>query len=212
MKIESFQYFYPEKPRLLTINQPLFDWLSKDKNWVAEAKLNGSRLQLHFLNGHWEFWGRHGEPLAYKPTDNLLKALKKLGLKGYWLFDGELRHNKTKGIQNRICLYDMIIQEGKLLLGMPFKERRKILQSLILEEYPTDNMDKIDGQFVKQLITIPKQYPFGFKSVFGHLTKEDEIEGLVIKNLEGKLNLGRKAGTNSGWMWKVRKPNGSYHF
>ena len=39
-----------------------------------------------------------------------------------------------------------------------------------------------------------------------------EIEGLVLKNTRGVLNLGRNSAMDSNWMVKVRKPNGSYRF
>ena len=46
--ISSFKYFYPERPRLLHVNQPLFESLSQNSAWVAEPKYNGSRLQFSF--------------------------------------------------------------------------------------------------------------------------------------------------------------------
>lgn len=213
MKIESFQYFYPEQPFLMAVDQDLFEKLSKDKDWVAEPKINGSRLQLHIIDGKVQFWGRDGELLKYEPNDSLIKALKKLELQGYWLFDGELRHNKTIDIRNRVCLYDVFIQEGELLLGVPFRKRRQILEDLIQEEYPGDELDRqFHHRFTSNLITIPEQYSFGFREIFNHLTQADEIEGLVLKNLNGKLNLGRKAGINSAWMYKIRKASGRYKF
>jgi ATP-dependent DNA ligase len=68
MKLDRFTYFYPERPRLLHIEQPLFESLSQDPNWVAEPKYNGSRLQLHYLDGAWQFWNRHGQPMDYRPS------------------------------------------------------------------------------------------------------------------------------------------------
>jgi len=42
--------------------------------------------------------------------------------------------------------------------------------------------------------------------------QDAEIEGLVMKNTRGVLNLGRNSAVDSNWMWKARKPNGSYRF
>lgn len=38
MKLKSFKYFYPEKPQLMSIDQPLFQKLSEDPNWAVYSK------------------------------------------------------------------------------------------------------------------------------------------------------------------------------
>lgn len=200
MKITAFKFFYPERPRLLHIEQPLFERLNQDRDWVAESKYNGSRLQLHHINGAWQFWNRHEQLMAYTPNQDVLDALAGLNLAGYWLFDGELRHGKTKGVRHQIVLYDVFIVEGELLLAKPFGERREILETLLhyLGDY--------------HVLSLPEQYPEGFRQVFGQVSQDEEIEGLVLKNVQGRLSLGRTRAAESSWMWKVRKPSGRYQF
>ena len=199
-EIRDFKYFFPEKPRLLHIEQPLFDQLSADPRWIAEPKFNGSRLQLHHIDGAFQFWNRHEQPMAYTPSPEVKEALAGLNLKGYWLFDGELRHNKTKGVRHKIVLYDLFIAGGTLLLGAAFRDRWGILETLL----------HYNGDY--NLLSLPTQHPEGFRQVFEKLTQDDEIEGLVIKNLQGQLQLGRGRAVESRWMWKARKPSGRYHF
>jgi len=199
MNLDSFKYFYPERPRLLHIEQPLFDTLSDHPDWIAEPKYNGSRLQLHYLNGAWQFWNRHEQKMNYTPSpevEEALATLSNLNLKGYWLFDGELRHNKTKGVRHKIMLYDVFIREGELLTGHPFWMRREILEELVLRP-PLD---------------LPMQHRAGFRGVFGRFIENEELEGLVIKNIRGQLQLGRGRAVESKWMWKIRKPSGRYNF
>ncbi|MDI6752800.1 MAG: hypothetical protein QME78_00210 [Thermodesulfobacteriota bacterium] len=200
MTLDSFKYFYPERPRLLHIEQPLFDTLSGHPDCIAEPKYNGSRLQLHFLNGAFQFWNRHEQPMVYTPSPEVVEALAGLNLKGYWLFDGELRHNKTKGVRHKIVLYDVFIAGGILLLSATFQDRRGILETLL----------HYNGDYT--LLSLPIQHPEGFRQVFGELIKDEELEGLEIKNLQGQLQLGRGRAVESRWMWKVRKPSGRYHF
>jgi ATP-dependent DNA ligase len=200
MTLDTFKYFYPERPRLLHIEQPLFDTLSDHPDWIAEPKFNGSRLQLHYLDGAFQFWNRHEQPMAYTPSPEVQEALSGLNLKGYWLFDGELRHNKTKGVRHKIVLYDLFIADGTLLLGATFQDRRGILETLL----------HYNGDY--NLLSLSLQYPEGFRQVFGELIKDEELEGLVIKNLRGQLQLGRGRAVESRWMWKARKPSGRYHF
>ena len=198
--INSFKYFYPERPRLLHVNQPLFEGLSQNPAWIAEPKYNGSRLQLHVIDGAFHFWNRHQEPLVYTPSREVLDSLRSLDLKGYWLFDGEMRHNKTKGIERQAVLYDVFIANGELLNAKPFWWRRQIMAG-------------IKGLLVgdEEAVSLTHQYQDRFKEAFDGLITRDEIEGLVIKNLQGRLNLGRARATET-WMWKVRKPSNRYHF
>jgi ATP-dependent DNA ligase len=201
IQINSFKYFYPERPRLLHVDQPLFESLSQNRQWVAEPKFNGSRLQLHVIDGAFHFWNRHGEPLVYTPSREVLDSLRSLDIKGYWLFDGEMRHNKTKGIKHQIVFYDVFIADGELLNAKPFWWRRQILTG-------------IRGIFSddKATVSCAFQYRNRFRRAFDLLIKEDEIEGLVIKDLQGRLNLGRTRPVDSTWMWKVRKPSNRYQF
>jgi len=200
MRLDSFKYFYPERPRLLHIEQPLFEQLSRDENWVAEPKYNGSRLQLHLVNGAWQFWNRHEQLMVYTPSREVLDALAGLNLEGYWLFDGELRHKKTRGISHKIVLYDVFIRQDYLLLGQPFADRRGVLETLL--HYRGDY----------RVLSLAPQYEENFRQVFGLLTQDEEIEGLVLKNLQGQLQLGRSRAVESRWMWKARRPSNLYQF
>ena len=203
MKINSFTYFYPERPGLIHIEQDLFGRLSANPAWIAEPKYNGSRLLLHRLpSGVFQFWNRHNERFNFVASGELVAALMALPLEDgkYYLFDGELRHNKTVGVRQKIVLYDVFIFGDELLCGMPFEDRRGILETL----------GKNGGSY--EALTIAPQYPGDFRAVYDLLTPSPEIEGLVMKNLGGKLDLGRKRAANSRWMMKVRKPNNSYHF
>ena len=222
MKITSFKYFYPEAPRLLHIDQPLFQKLSDDPMWVAEPKYNEQRLQLHVFPGTFhllgliaakhenrspkkngivfEFWDRHGNLLSYVPSEEILTVLHRVvpSMNTYCLFDGGLRHNKVPGIKHKIMLYDVFIWQGDLLIGKPFWYRRNILKKIA----------KCEGD----PLGIPPQYRTDFRRAFEDLIQDPEIEGLVIKNTRGLLELGRTSAVNSKWMWKVRKESGRYRF
>jgi ATP-dependent DNA ligase len=197
MKLTKLKYFYPEKPKLAIKGQVLFKKLSADPMWIAEPKYNGSRLQLHILNGVTEFWGRHGDKLKYVPSKEVEEALKKFPQKGYYLFDGELRHNKTKGIRDKIVLWDTIIYNGKIQNDKPYWARRNLLLDL-----PID----------KEKIIIVKQYTKDFDKVFKQLIQFEEFEGLVLKNTQGMLNLGVNSCPESRWMFKVRKESNKYRY
>jgi len=208
MKITDFKYFYPERPRLIHISQVgRYD----RPGFVAEPKYNGTRLELHHLDGAWQFWGRHGDKLVYSPAPEVAAELENLSrlISGYWVFDGELRHNKAVGVKHKIIIYDVFIACNELLTAQTFNGRRGILESII----PVDG-DPVGliRQYPPGAGIFPPQGPRSFEKLFKELTQADEIEGLVIKAQAGTLNLGRSRGIDSAWMVKVRKPSGRYHF
>ncbi len=200
MKITKFKYFYPEKPQLLLIDDSITRWLSKDSDWIAERKYNGSRLQLHYLDGKFQFWNRHEARFNYTPSPRLLESLQRLDLKGYCLFDGELRHNKTKGVRDMIMLYDVFIWQSKLLVNTPFWYRRGILANMMLHA--------VNGE----PLGITEWFMEDFDATFKDVIENPEIEGLVLKKRDGMLTLGRSAPALSKWMYKIRKPSGSYRY
>jgi ATP-dependent DNA ligase len=177
--------------------------LSEHACWVAEPKYNGSRLQLHVIDGKPEFWDRHGKELTYKPNDEIKKAIQTIfPQKGYYLFDGELRHNKVKGIQHKIVLWDCFIYDSKLV-KMPYWARRNLLAMKM----------SMDLLLELNSISIIRQYPNNFLKLFDELIeKDEEFEGIVIKNLHGKLDISRTSASKSRWMFKVRKQTGRHRF
>lgn len=200
MKFDTFTYWYPERPVLVPPASPLIDKLSEDPRWIAQPKLNERRLILHFINEEWQFWNRHNKRFDFKPDKELKENLAELAswLKGYWCFDGGLRHNKVTGIKSKVILWDVFLMNGEMLNNRPYWERGEILQTAI--------------HFDLQSIRLIQQYPDHFRSVFSDIIKDPEIEGIVMKNLDGKLNLSRTSGQDSAWMMKCRKPNNSYRF
>ena len=158
-----------------------------------------------------EFWDRHGKkldfnsnPLYKEGRERIKKILVKLfGKIGYFLFDGELRHNKVTGIQCKLILWDCFIYAHNLLNKRPYWSRHA----------EVDIMMDLDNTIVKSI----EQFKDNFRQAYedcisGKYGDPKEFEGLVLKNLNGMLNLGRNDGINSNWMYKVRKPSGSYKF
>jgi len=212
MLIKRFKYFYPEKPFLIQIGQDEFKQMSSNPKFVAEPKINGSRCEVHIMDGKVEFWDRHGKRLdfdrnpLYKDMRDKIKdiLINTFGKIGYFLFDGELRHNKVKGIQGKLILWDCFIYASEFLNKLPYWARR----SKIEEKMKVDTNDPV---------TLIRQWKNHFKTVYdeyvsGKWGDPDEFEGVVIKNVNGKLNLGTSSGSPSNWMFKVRKQTGRHRY
>ena len=124
---------------------------------------------------------------------------------GYFLFDGELRHNKVTGIQGKLVLWDCFIYDYELQNKKPYWSRHALVC--------IDFRLLCDDETVKCI----EQYKENFKEVYeayisGNYGDPEEFEGLVLKNVNGKLNLGRNSGLNSNWMFKIRKQTGRHRF
>jgi ATP-dependent DNA ligase len=100
-------------------------------------------------------------------------------------------------------LYDVFVGEGQLLLEAPFQDRRHLL-ACVLRPHLLVAPDSALG--------LPCHYRDSFREFFFKLIQDEEIEGLVLKDLGGRLRLGRTKAAQSSWMWKVRRPSGSYQF
>lgn len=201
MRLKRFKYFYPEKPVLVHRDQELVHRLSEDPDYVGEIKFNGQRLELHVMDGLPEFWGRHGEKLTYKPSDTVLDEIReKIPCEGYYIFDGELRHNKVPGIRDKIVLWDVFAWDSRTLRS-EYDERRELLKSLDL------------GIDLGNTLSMADQCTGDFRGIFDRLIEEsDEFEGIVMKNRHGKLNLGRTGAKNSDWMFKIRRTTGRHRY
>ncbi len=183
--------------------------MSQDPQWIADKKYNGSRVELHALpagpdgQGKFLFYNRHGQPMRYTPNPEMAQALAKLPLPdGYCLFDGELRHNKVAGVRHRMVLFDVFIWDGELQTEKTFRDRRLLLEYLT----PRGTAEE------DRPITFPSWFHEDFERVFTMVTMDPEIEGPVMKYLNGKLAIRRTGPVESNWMWKVRKASGRYRF
>jgi len=215
MILNNIKYFYPEKPQLILINSDAFEEMSNDPDFVAEPKFNEQRCELRMINGHFEFWDRHGKLLKYNDDYNHKEEREEIedvfrntfGVEGYFAFDTGLRHNKVIGIQNKLVIYDMHIRNGQVLNKIPFMRRRYLLEGYFGNwEYDISKNVHLINQHKNNFQRVYDDY------VNGEHGNPDEFEGLVMKNLNGKLKLGRVSGADSLWMFKVRKQTGRHRY
>jgi ATP-dependent DNA ligase len=213
MILNSITYFYPEKPVLILKDTKAFQEMSDSPLYVAEPKYNGQRCEIHLLDGEIEFWDRHGKLLSYNSNslyEDGRKEIKKelvriFGSTGYFVLDSELRHNKVTGIQNKIVIYDIHVYKNEVLNKMVFGDRRALLESLGFSIY--------NGDTVHLIYQYKDDFETHYNSfIAGNYGDADEFEGLVMKRLDGKLKLGRASGTDSIWMFKVRKQTGRHRY
>jgi ATP-dependent DNA ligase len=202
--------YYPEKPTLITLEQPLFKELELREDVVAEPKYNGTRLILkRYGSGPafqaskgLEFWNRQGKIIKYSASKELLDQLDQIKWEGDCVLDGELLHFKTIKIKHTVVLFDILVWNGEQITNKPFSERRALLENVSTEI-----------KFSQNVLLAP-QWKGGVANIFwgayNLLTKVDEIEGIVIKSLNKPHKLGRTESPVVKYNWKVRKPGPSY--
>lgn len=186
-------------------------------NWVAQYKFNGTRNIIYvFPDGHIELFNRHGEHnKAYQVTEDMIQGFKKLNLKKgvFYVFDGELMHSKTKGLKDRVILFDVLVNAGEYLLETSYIERYKLLMNLVgnPSEFEEETGNKIAYRINKN-VWLAKTYTKELTERFKKLAHMDEVEGLMLKNPNGKLSFGTREQNNGEWLVRVRKPSKNYSF
>lgn len=198
-------FYFCNRPLLLSPGNPKVADLSRDQNWDAEVKKNGTRLTLQYTMqskvksfDDFLFWERHKKILKYEPIKEVLDELKSLNLPLDTHIDAELLHFKTKHIKHRIYIYDLYAYGGKLMMD-ELKFRRERLH------------DIFKGRKFN-FLEIAKTYPTGFKSLFNKVIKNEEDEGLVMKNKNGKIEWNAKRSPDVAWQIKIRRSHSNYAF
>jgi ATP-dependent DNA ligase len=224
MNFKNHIYFYPEKPMLVHRDQDLVQEMSDDPNYVAEPKYNGTRCVLTILDHDVSFWTRHGHPVktlnheAPEYAEMVKEIQEVVPAKGHFQFDSELRHHKVKGLAFQLVVWDCFIYNDEFLNKLIYDERRVLVEKMF--GTPPNASDKVVSlSEYKRRVKVIEQFPNRFRLIYDEfvagkrsLGHEDEFEGLVMKNRQGKFNLGRKTNAESRWMYKFRIETGRHKF
>ena len=208
---------YPPRPKgRITPNQ--LGVYEDSGKWVVQRKFNGTRILVHILGNEVYILNRHGEaPKQFTLTANLKKEFLSLDLDKnleYWL-DGELLDAKTRNVcyKGKIVLFD-VLQTGKYLFSGPtLLARQKILEKICRSPEKLEPNAGLALQ-VTENIWMAQTFLDNFKLRFEEFLSHDEIEGLVLKKIDSKIdNFGHKQ-YEVGWQIRCRKPHagGLYTF
>ncbi len=180
---------------------------SFDKPIAIEYKYDGFRLQIHGDNGKIGLFTRKLENVT-KQFPDVVKAVRKHVKADSFIIDSELvgrdvKTNHYLAFQNistrikrkydvsdaikktpvEVNAFDILYHNGKNIMNLPFKERRKILSEVIEEE-------KFKIVLAKEIITSDlKEADNFYKEAL-----EVGNEGVMVKPLNAKYRAGRKVG------------------
>lgn len=216
-------YIYPPRPEynIPVESLPLF----KSENWAAQLKYNGTRLLIKIKEDNSiELWNRHKRKLeAYTPTKELEEQLQ--SLKEIFelenenqLLDGELIHSKHPAMKHKIAVWDILVKNGTHLIGETYENRYQSIKIFSSLENFTHNGHTI-GKKITEDIFIPdlikqEDWEKEWERVkeINRPYSQPLVEGLMLKDLAGKLEHGFKEKNNSSWQIRCRVKTGRHNF
>ena len=190
---------------------------SDDPKWLAQLKFNGQRNPVFVpADGEAQVFGRkgaqHGDYVLPGKIANEFKSLSLLDGKDYW-FDSELLNKKTKdkSYKHRIILFDVLYIGKHLFNGPTLAQRVEILADICKHPTKIEPAHGIALQ-VTEHIWMAQTFFTDFVARFKEFLFCDEIEGLVLKRGDSKLDsIGGKEHEVS-WQIRCRKPSKNYQF
>jgi hypothetical protein len=176
---------------------------------------------------------RHaGNHKAWQPTAASSAHFKNLPGTGWYVFVAELLHSKGPMIKDTNYVHDVLVADGKLLLGKTYAERHAILCSLfgVTDQTPMGgDVKNFPSHFVVNPGTV-KSGTINGALWIARIFRQEEVdpvelykaidacktnpldEGVVLKDLNAKLNLCSKAASNNAGQVKIRRSHKNYGF
>ena len=207
----NFTYIYPPRPETKIAPQSL-TLFERMNVYLAQPKLNGSSMEIYFSADGKEIklMNRHKEPIACKiDKQELLKLYRG---KGEMILCGEYLNKNQKDETGKpwnikYVIWDIIMLNGKHLLGTTFEERYKLLQTL----YPSNFVKKHLHQISENCFRV-NAFMISFRDNYNSIVPFDMYEGLVLKRKDGKLENGTTEKNNMRTQIKCRKETKNYNF
>jgi|LakMenEpi03Aug12_release.lakeMendotaPanAssembly.Ray.scaffolds.fasta_scaffold57300_4 hypothetical protein len=210
-KYTNYRYIFPPRPRNAIQDSELEFW--DNGSLVAQPKLNGSNTTIYTNGVKHIVMNRHGQRLTnFQLTDNEIKDIY-CGNGEWMVINGEYM-NKSKSDENgqvfnhKFVIFDILTFDGEYLVGDTFEQRIQLLDKL----YGQVDSEKDYLYRISENVYRVKSYYNSFKPLFDKLTPIDMIEGLVMKRMNAKLELGTSENNNTKSQLKSRKPTKNYKY
>lgn len=205
----NFRYYYPPRPATKTPPSgiPTYERMG----FWAQPKLNGS-CALLFTNGsEWKLMGRHNNTFTRQliPGEQLTSLHRGAGwmvLVGEYMNKSQ-RDGKGDLFDGKFVIFDILVHNGKYLVGSTFEKRQELLDTLYESSSYDGFIDHVRGACYRV-----KNLRAGFTNAYDKAVKVGMYEGLVMKRPTGTLETGLREANNTGWQVKVRKATKNYEY
>lgn len=211
MKYSNYRYIYPPRPKNAI---PSSDLNSYDNgSMMAQPKLDGSNCLIFTDGKSVKIMNRHSQPLTRFeiPTEEILSLYKGSG--GWTVLNGEYM-NKSKHDESgltfnqKLVIFDILVNDGDYLIGKTFNQRSEILDGL----FGAEASEKPYLLSVSENVYRVRTFRDRFADRFQELIRIDMVEGLVLKRLNARLEMGNTELNNVNSQLKSRKPTKNYKY
>jgi len=229
MIAQQNKYIFP--PRAKEAIPPEDMNLYATLGYQAQLKYNDTRTLFKLLpNDQIQLWSRHGERLKdytlpewLEPQFLELKERLAIDPDSWALIDGGVIDCKHKAIKDHFAIWDILVLNGNHLIDTTYQERYDLLRiSCSTEEtYEFKNATGIHqlGTKATDNIIVPDLIPpEKWQDTWQHIQEINKpynqplIEGLVFKQMQGKLTYGHQVNNNTTWMAKTRVQTGRHRY
>lgn len=214
----KYSYLFPPRPIQTTKHTELGKYdIGK---FIAQPKYNGTCCNVFISKDEIIVMNRHKGSITSQYSHIDFRGMHRG--EGWMVICGEfLNKNKAgedgKPFNLKFVIWDILVYEGRYLLGTTFGERMDLLEQL----YPCSKMIVEKDKFIayKHLCFTPHAnvfrapcYDKNFEALYSSIVDTDLYEGLVLKRRDAKLSFGLTEKNNNDWQIKCRKPTKNYDF
>lgn len=206
--IEKYKnhFIYPPRPELKISRQLLNSY--DNHKFIAQPKLNGSCCEI-YVDDDFIQKSRHNTTLNnFKISKNEIKHIfnqKSLVIGEYM---NKCKNDENNNLfNNKFIIFDQLVYNENYLLGSTYLDRYEIM----LKIYKPISETKFLYQLSDNIYMV-KSFYNNFINIWDEITKIDMFEGLVLKQINGKLERGIRERNNNKTQLKCRKTSCSYNF
>jgi len=219
MDYKKYVYLFPPRPEQTTHYQELDKY--DNRNFAAQPKYNGTCCNVFISENEVIVMNRHKRKITSEYSHIDFKGMH--SGKGWMVVCGEFLNKNKKGEDGnsfnlKFVIWDILVYNGKYLIGSTFGERLDLLESLFPSVKMMVDKDKKLNSFNYLCYTsyenVFKAPTFltHFSKIYEQIVPTDLYEGLVIKRLDAKLTVGLNERNNFNWQVKCRKATKNYIF
>ncbi len=200
-----------------------------DSHLLLDYNMTGDKLTLTKVwdrhGGTLTYFNKPNKLTQNGTIQTLGDTLLTFGGPGRYLIDGGLLNDKHRAVKDVAVIWDILIQADKHLTGTTYQQRYNTLQNWLctLSHKETPTYQHIIGSNSANMIYYdlgyqpipglilpynikPQDWPATWNMIEEINQNYDKvlIEGLVYKNLSGKLEKGNRPDNNAAWLGKSR--------
>ena len=192
------RFIYPPRPKDL-IRSDQLPTFERAGGWLAQRKFDGDRCTVEFDAASPILWNRYGKPHRNVPPV-IVGELRKLGMPAGTRLDGEL-------LASKVVFFDALQVGDKYLYGETTAERLGRLSSLLGTGV---DRDETFGYRVSSCLFVAESWHDQFLFHFNESLSNPFVEGLLLRQIQARLDSYGASYYEVGWQVRCRKPHKNY--